>query len=144
MSHPRPSKMCTTRATASGRRESETTRSSGEAAHRVMRRPLVAGDTSHVWAARTCGWAEPGGGPAAGGRRGGRRSLPGSTGLRWQRLAQAPTVKGKQDDLFFIDPQVGWSVNGRGNIFHTRDGGATWKQLLHQEGTYFRCVLFTS
>src|SRR5262245_57253839 len=76
------------------------------------------------------GWT--GCGPAA------TRLPPGSRSQaapRWQRLAQAPTVKGKQDDLFFVDPQRGWSVNGGGNIFHTSDGGATWTQLLHQDGT---------
>jgi photosystem II stability/assembly factor-like uncharacterized protein len=60
----------------------------------------------------------------------------------WTKLDAAPTVAGKQDDLYFIDANEGWSVNGQGQIFHTQDGGASWQKLLDQPGTYFRAVLF--
>jgi len=61
---------------------------------------------------------------------------------RWQVLPNAPKISGKQDDLFFIDEQEGWSVNGEGRIFHTTDGGATWDKLIDWPGTYFRAVIF--
>lgn len=62
----------------------------------------------------------------------------------WTRLSDAPLINGKQDDIFFINPQRGWSVNGLGDIYRTDNGGQTWTHLLHQEGTFFRAVLFTS
>jgi photosystem II stability/assembly factor-like uncharacterized protein len=60
----------------------------------------------------------------------------------WQKLAKAPSIAGKQDDLYFIDANQGWSINGQGQIFHTADGGATWDKELDQPGTYFRAVTF--
>lgn len=49
---------------------------------------------------------------------------------------------GKQDDVFFVSPKVGWYVNGAGKIFKTTDAGATWEMQLHSPGTYFRCLAF--
>ncbi len=60
----------------------------------------------------------------------------------WRRLPSAPTIAGKQDDVYFINPRVGWSVNGQGQMFHTDDGGDTWARLINQRGTYFRAVTF--
>jgi photosystem II stability/assembly factor-like uncharacterized protein len=60
----------------------------------------------------------------------------------WRVLEGAPRVRGKQDDIFFLSPDLGWSVNGEGNIFGTSDGGATWERLLHQPGTFFRAIVF--
>lgn len=59
----------------------------------------------------------------------------------WSKM---PTERypGKQDDIFFVDPQVGYYVNGAGKIFKTTDGGATWALKLHKPGTYFRCIAF--
>ena len=61
---------------------------------------------------------------------------------RWYPLPEAPAIRGKQDDIYFLDAETGWSVNGLGNIYKTDDGGATWEHLLHQEGTYFRAIAF--
>jgi photosystem II stability/assembly factor-like uncharacterized protein len=61
--------------------------------------------------------------------------------LAWSKLETEP-YRGKQDDIFFISPNVGWYVNGAGKIFKTTDGGATWVQKLHKPGTYFRCIAF--
>jgi photosystem II stability/assembly factor-like uncharacterized protein len=59
----------------------------------------------------------------------------------WTRLATEP-YKGKQDDIFFVTPEIGWYVNGAGKIFRTTDAGATWVEKLHKPGTYFRCIAF--
>lgn len=59
----------------------------------------------------------------------------------WAKLATEP-YRGKQDDIYFINPQTGWYVNGSGKIFKTTDGGATWALKLHQPGTYFRTIAF--
>ena len=59
----------------------------------------------------------------------------------WFKLKTEP-FRGKQDDIFFITPEVGWYVNGSGKIYKTTDGGATWVQKLNQPGTYFRAIAF--
>jgi len=62
----------------------------------------------------------------------------------WTKLISAPYNGGKQDDIYFVNPDTGWSINGSGKIYRTYDGGATWTNLLTQTGTYFRCVGFIS
>jgi photosystem II stability/assembly factor-like uncharacterized protein len=59
----------------------------------------------------------------------------------WAKLATDP-YKGKQDDIFFVNPQLGFYVNGAGKIYKTTDGGTTWVKKLDQPGTYFRCIAF--
>jgi photosystem II stability/assembly factor-like uncharacterized protein len=59
----------------------------------------------------------------------------------WQKLPTEP-YKGKQDDIFFIDADTGWYVNGSGKIYKTTDGGKSWALKLDQPGTYFRCIGF--
>jgi photosystem II stability/assembly factor-like uncharacterized protein len=60
----------------------------------------------------------------------------------WQLLEAAPTINGKQDDLYFLTPDLGYSVNGLGHIYRTVDGGASWTDLVDQPGTYFRAIVF--
>lgn len=59
----------------------------------------------------------------------------------WRKLTTEP-YRGKQDDIYFVNENVGWYVNGAGKIFRTQDGGATWQLQLDQPGTFFRCVAF--
>ncbi|MFN9719520.1 MAG: WD40/YVTN/BNR-like repeat-containing protein [Planctomycetota bacterium] len=59
----------------------------------------------------------------------------------WTKLETEP-YRGKQDDIFFINPAVGWYVNGAGKIFKTINGGESWVLQLHKPGTYFRCIAF--
>ena len=66
------------------------------------------------------------------------------TAASWGRLANAPSINGKQDDLYFVTPEVGWSVNGQGRIFRTEDGGASWTKLVEQPGTFFRSIMMVS
>lgn len=63
------------------------------------------------------------------------------TALVWQKLPTEP-YRGKQDDVHFVNPEVGWYVNGAGRIYKTTDGGKTWNKQLDKPGTYFRCVCF--
>jgi photosystem II stability/assembly factor-like uncharacterized protein len=60
---------------------------------------------------------------------------------QWRKL-ETEAYRGKQDDIYFVTPQVGWYVNGLGKIFKTTDGGKTWTMKLHKPGTYFRCIAF--
>ncbi|MCC7507468.1 MAG: T9SS type A sorting domain-containing protein [Saprospiraceae bacterium] len=69
-------------------------------------------------------------------------AMPLAAQYNWQLLAQSPQNGQKQDDAFFLNPNLGWSVNGSGRIYKTTDGGATWTKLIEQPGTYFRCIGF--
>lgn len=60
----------------------------------------------------------------------------------WVQLANAPYNAAKQDDIFFINKDTGWAVNGSGQISRTNNGGASWVQQLNHTGTYFRCIGF--
>jgi photosystem II stability/assembly factor-like uncharacterized protein len=62
----------------------------------------------------------------------------------WQALANAPNINGKQDDLYFVTPELGWSVNGEGRIFRTTDGGLSWTKLVEKPGTFFRSIMMVS
>jgi photosystem II stability/assembly factor-like uncharacterized protein len=62
----------------------------------------------------------------------------------WTKLEAAPSIKGKQDDVYFLDEERGFSVNGLGQIFRTKDGGASWDKLIDQPGTYFRAITFVT
>lgn len=59
----------------------------------------------------------------------------------WKKLTTEP-FRGKQDDIFFVTPEIGWYVNGSGKIYKTTDGGTTWVKQLDKPGTYFRCLGF--
>jgi photosystem II stability/assembly factor-like uncharacterized protein len=60
---------------------------------------------------------------------------------KWTKTPAEP-FRGKQDDVFFLDANIGWYVNGTGKLFSTRDGGASWKLLWEKPGTFFRTVAF--
>ena len=54
-------------------------------------------------------------------------------------------VQTRYDDIWFINPQVGWGVNSAGQIVHTDDGGATWTiQQTVGADTWLRCMSFSS
>jgi photosystem II stability/assembly factor-like uncharacterized protein len=63
-----------------------------------------------------------------------------STGLpSWRKLA-TEAYQGKQDDIVFSSPSVGFYGNGAGKIFRTTDGGATWRKVFDKPGTFVRCL----
>lgn len=66
-------------------------------------------------------------------------SLTPQAGSRWQKLPTEP-YKGKQDDIYFVNQDVGFYVNGKGNIWRSTDGGQHWQNVLKQPGTYFRSI----
>lgn len=61
---------------------------------------------------------------------------------KWTYLDGSPFNGSKQDDLFFVDAKVGWSLNGSGEIWKTTNCGKSWKRQIHYPGTYFRCMGF--
>lgn len=65
----------------------------------------------------------------------------GGSAYVWKKLA-TEAYQGKQDDIAFVSPTMGWYVNGAGRIYRTADGGATWEKQIDKPGTFFRCVAF--
>ena len=47
----------------------------------------------------------------------------------WELLSASPQNGQKQDDVFFLDADKGWSVNGSGRVYRTTDHGAHWAPL---------------
>ena len=50
--------------------------------------------------------------------------LTGQTGT-WIELPNAPVVT-RFNDIQFLNENLGWAVNGWGQIYHTPDGGDSW------------------
>jgi photosystem II stability/assembly factor-like uncharacterized protein len=50
---------------------------------------------------------------------------------------------GRYDDIFFLNDSVGWAAGGDFKIFHTRDGGDTWK-LQFSSPHYLRSIKFVT
>ena len=61
---------------------------------------------------------------------------------KWTKL-ETEQYPGKQDDIFFVNANVGFYGNGSGKIFRTTDGGTSWKSVFEKKGTYVRCLAFT-
>ncbi len=59
----------------------------------------------------------------------------------WEKQTTVP-YPGKQDDICFVDEHHGWYCNGQGKIYRTENGGADWKLVFEQKGTFFRCIAF--
>lgn len=59
----------------------------------------------------------------------------------WDKL-KTEAYGGKQDDIYFVNENIGWYINGFGKIYHTKDGGQNWTLQLEKKGTFFRCVAF--
>ncbi|MGB4846721.1 MAG: YCF48-related protein [Saprospiraceae bacterium] len=58
----------------------------------------------------------------------------------WNLAGPIPFAN-RYDDIYFVNPNTGWTVNSEGNIFKTTDGGLTWT-WLYQNSYYFRSVEF--
>ena len=61
---------------------------------------------------------------------------------QWKKCDTAHNYKGKQEDIYFIDENLGWYVNGSGQIFKTYNGGELWSEIYKKSGTFFRCIGF--
>ena len=60
----------------------------------------------------------------------------------------AAGIQGRYDDVQFISPEIGWTVNSAGQILHTKDGGKSWglpQPVTPPElpNTYLRCISFS-
>ncbi|MEA5614566.1 WD40/YVTN/BNR-like repeat-containing protein [Nodularia spumigena] len=59
----------------------------------------------------------------------------------WRTLETVP-YRGKQDDVVFVNPDLGWYGNGEGKIYRTTDAGATWQLQWDHPGTFVRTLAF--
>lgn len=60
----------------------------------------------------------------------------------WERVRFAPVADGRHDDITFVDPEKGWMVNTRGEIWHTPDGGFSWILQQKETSVAFRSAAF--
>ncbi len=63
------------------------------------------------------------------------------TATPWRKLATV-AYPGKQDDIAFASPDIGWYGNGAGKLYQTVDGGETWSAVWEQPGTFIRALGF--
>lgn len=49
---------------------------------------------------------------------------------------------GKRDDISFADAAHGWYGTGKGDLFRTTDGGASWAKVASKPGTFIRALGF--
>ncbi len=66
---------------------------------------------------------------------------PADTLPDWQTL-DTVAFRGKQDDIVFVGPDLGWYGNGEGKIYRTTDAGATWQLQWDHPGTFVRTLAF--
>ena len=64
-----------------------------------------------------------------------------ATPPEWVKLTTEP-FKGKQDDMSFVSPDIGWYGNGLGKLYRTTDGGQSWAKIWDKPGTFIRALGF--
>jgi len=64
----------------------------------------------------------------------------------WKALPNAPVTQrvARHEDVFFVDPSVGWVVNLIGQIFKTTNGGESWVKQFDDGQARFRSVGFAN
>ncbi|NES25927.1 MAG: hypothetical protein F6K41_45345, partial [Symploca sp. SIO3E6] len=65
------------------------------------------------------------------------------------RNTNAPIASSRTDDIWFVDPDVGWLVNSSGFVCKTTDGGESWTPQLFVSGRstgnpYLRTIQFAN
>jgi photosystem II stability/assembly factor-like uncharacterized protein len=66
-----------------------------------------------------------------------------SVAMRWVPT-NAPTVTKRYNDIWFLDPNVGWAVDTNGQVLHTSDGENWGAPQLHVPYGNLRCISFAS
>lgn len=59
----------------------------------------------------------------------------------WRTFA-TEAYRGKRDSVSFVDATHGWYGTGAGDLFATKDGGASWEKVASRPGTFVRAVGF--
>ena len=58
----------------------------------------------------------------------------------WDLTGELPQTI-RYEDVFFVDPMVGWTVSSGGKIFKTTNAGDSWTHI-YQTGNYLRSIEF--
>ncbi|WP_298221761.1 T9SS type A sorting domain-containing protein [Flavobacterium sp.] len=54
----------------------------------------------------------------------------------------ATSSGGRYDDVFFLNPNLGWAAGSGGYVYKTTDGGAHWNEQLFLNDAYIRNIEF--
>jgi len=68
-------------------------------------------------------------------------SDPQSVSPQWHTLSTTPYPK-KRDDIVFVDTHLGFYGTGKGDLYRTQDGGASWDRIWNKPGTFIRSLGF--
>ena len=68
-------------------------------------------------------------------------SDPQSASPQWHTLSTMPYPK-KRDDIVFVDAHLGFYGTGKGDLYRTQDGGASWDRIWTKPGTFIRSLGF--
>lgn len=64
--------------------------------------------------------------------------------LTWRPISEE-LAESRYDDIWFLNPELGWAVNSEAKVLKTENGGITWSSTLPIPGArYLRCVGFAS
>jgi photosystem II stability/assembly factor-like uncharacterized protein len=70
---------------------------------------------------------------------------PAPAGAEWELLPNSPDQSASRfEDLFFLNENLGWVVNGDGGLDRTLDGGDTWERTVEGEPAFFRSIGFAN
>jgi photosystem II stability/assembly factor-like uncharacterized protein len=64
-----------------------------------------------------------------------------STAGEWRTFV-TEAYRGKRDSVSFVDADHGWYGTGAGDLFATKNGGASWEKVASRPGTFVRAVDF--
>lgn len=64
-----------------------------------------------------------------------------TTAQTWETL-NVNSLSWRFEDIYFVNPETGWAVDGGGQIIKTTDGGQNWTQQFLDSNLYFRSVEF--
>lgn len=61
---------------------------------------------------------------------------------QWKKTGYVPSPASRINDATFLSTQLGWVVNGVGQIHRTTNGGVSWVRQFEKSNTHFRSVVF--
>ena len=63
--------------------------------------------------------------------------------VAWHPLTSIPQSIARYDDVFFLNPELGWAADGAGSaVYKTTNGGTSWGLQVSNGGIYYRNIEF--
>ncbi|GEP51434.1 hypothetical protein FNO01nite_21060 [Flavobacterium noncentrifugens] len=70
-------------------------------------------------------------------------AFPAFSQATWHELPSIPQSQSRYDDIFFLNPDLGWAADGWGSaVYKTTDGGQNWQQENVSTEEYYRNIEF--